>query len=179
MEGKIMMTKLKSLKERFINYWIESNHPIPDRKLIMAAVTVAVLAGVVSWLPHKTTGPDKPSLPRDVPSIDTFIPAGYTLVPIEIQNQESLDSVFGSHGIVDLYTSDQKGRPQKIADRIKMLRSPKNPQVFAVLVEESKAGNIAGIPGPLFVTVSSRKPSGKMPATQNWKRHRFLIHEEG
>ena len=33
---------------------------------------------------------------------DTYIPKGHTLVPIEIANYKSLDSIIGKFGVVDL-----------------------------------------------------------------------------
>ncbi len=151
-----------------------------DQKLIFSAIGVAVLAGVFMILPRQTTGPDAPTEAfKDAPSIDTFIPAGFTLVPIEIQNHESLDSVLGSYGMVDLYTADQKGRPEKIAERLKILRSPKNPQVFAVLIKEENAHTVAGHAGPIFVTVVSKKASRHAKPEKREKPKRFSIHEEG
>lgn len=151
-----------------------------DQKLILSAFGVAVLAGIFMILPRQTTGPDTPTEAfQDIPTIDTFIPVGYTLVPIDIQNHESLDSVLGSYGMVDLYTADQKGRPEKIAERLKILRSPKNPQVFAVLIKEESAHTVAGHAGPIFVTVVSKKPSRQAKPDKYVKPKRFSIQEEG
>lgn len=124
----------------------------------------AVVALILAWYwdsqsPDKT---DNDHSPERVEAVDTFIPAGYVLVPIEVANFESLDSILGKYGVVDLFlpTSDLKGRPRKIASRIKILRAPLNPSHFAVLAHESTSQSLVSELGPFTVVVRNPKNAG-------------------
>jgi hypothetical protein len=92
----------------------------------------------------------------------TFIPDGFVLVPIEVANYESLDSILGKFGVVDLYKADEdpKKRPFKVAERIKILRAPLNPSHFAVLATEADSGKIVSQAGPFIVVVQHPSKSG-------------------
>lgn len=70
--------------------------------------------------------------------IDTYIPEGFVLLPIELNNASSLDGLLEAKGVVDLYTIGRSGL-EKTAEAIKIIRSPRKPDHFAVLVPEEKA----------------------------------------
>lgn len=114
-----------------------------------------------------TEGKQKSSEP-----FDTYIPYGFVLVPIEVQNYEALDSVLGNYGVVDLYKSTGgDGRPgQKVARAVKILRAPLNPNHFAILVEENLAPEIAKSFDPFFVVIQNPKTNGTQIET-NTKKH--------
>ena len=69
--------------------------------------------------------------------IDTYIPEGFVLLPIELSNASSLDGLLEAKGVVDLYTAGRSGW-EKTAEAIKIIRSPRKPDHFAVLVPEEK-----------------------------------------
>lgn len=93
---------------------------------------------------------------------DTYIPEGFSLVPIEVANIESLDAILGDFGVVDLFTVSTPSLPvpQRIAYKIKIMRAPKNPQHFAVLVPFSEVPQIMKHPGPFTVSVLNPKSRG-------------------
>lgn len=95
-------------------------------------------------------------------SIDTLIPTGFALVPIEVQNSESLDSILGNKGIVNLLAPPREaGKMSRlIARRIPILRAPLNPSQFAVLVPESISRDITQEQGPFWVVIQNPKESG-------------------
>ena len=104
----------------------------------------------------------KNSLPARAESpdgVDILIPAGQSLVPIEVTNYETLDSLLGSYGVVDLFfvdpTKPETGK--KIASMVKILRAPKNPSHFAVLVPARLAQHILQYQGPFTVSVQNPK----------------------
>ncbi len=73
-------------------------------------------------------------------NIDTYIPAGFVLAPVELSNGPSLDGLLKNKGVVDLYTGDPaRQKVEKAAEAVKIIRSPKNPSYFAVLIPENKA----------------------------------------
>ncbi len=142
---------------------------------------IVVLSGAIalSWDLRKADSKSNESSLETI--VDTVIPRGYTLIPIEIQNYEALDSVFGNYGIVTLYSSSQEGhkKPRKLAERVKMLRAPQNPNQFGVLIRETEADVLAGYIGPVFVVVHNRNSlAGGVPRTNPISSARFHITEE-
>ncbi len=93
---------------------------------------------------------------------DTYIPKGYTLVPIELQNTDSISSMIEEFAIVDLYThSITEKRARKIGSRLRLLRAPLNPDRFAVLVPDSQAGLILGADSPISASILNRQQFGQ------------------
>jgi len=92
------------------------------------------------------------------PSVDTFIPSGYVLVPIELVNGESLNSLVGDMGgVVDLYLSsnEDKRKSVKVGSKLKLLRAPLNPQQYAVLVKDSESSLLLSYSGPYLAVVQN------------------------
>jgi hypothetical protein len=108
--------------------------------------------------------------------IDTLIPAGYVIVPIEVQNYESLDSLLGKFGVGDLFHGD--GHQGKLVARnIRILRAPKNPSQFAVLAPESEASSILSNQGRFFVALKPPAQTGTQIVKANKQTKR--IHYDG
>lgn len=99
---------------------------------------------------------------KKLPSLDTHIPLGHVLIPIEVQNYKSLDRVLGQYGVVDLYQTSSSGTNygQLVAQRIKILRSPKDPNSFAVLAPDNQASEIVQKTGPFTVVIQNPKKNG-------------------
>lgn len=119
-------------------------------------------------------------------SVDTVIPAGFSLVPIEIVNSETLDSILGSFGVVNLHTVPMVpgGMAKRIAYRVKIIRSPRKPNQFAILVPHEKIETILRHPGPYAVSVQNPKSSGtvfveeKRASTKKRSRISYNLSEE-
>lgn len=138
----------------------------PSQWFWIAAILVS---GFISYYFDKTSQKsdsrtrETATAPEDA---STFIPAGFVLVPIEVANYESLDSILGQFGVVDLFLptdgnqTGQKRRAIKVASRLKILRAPLNPSHFAVLARESEASQLVGQTGPFVVIVQNPKNSG-------------------
>lgn len=121
------------------------------------------LAGVLALLWDISRPAPDPSVQLESPeTASTFIPAGFVLVPIEVANYESLDSILGKFGVVDLYkpSIDGRGRPLKVAERVKILRAPLNPSHFAVLVPDSESSRLVSEPGAFTVVVQNPNRDG-------------------
>lgn len=89
-------------------------------------------------------------------SIDTFIPQGHVLVPIQLVNAESLQNIVGRlGGVVDLYLPMQNKKSIKIANRVKLLKAPLNPEEFAVLVRETESAQILSYSGPFIAVIQN------------------------
>lgn len=91
--------------------------------------------------------------------VDSYIPRGYVLVPIEVQNREALESVFGEKGIVDLFTTNG-ARGRKLAKHVRMIRAPLNPTQFAVLVPEDQSADLVRYNGAFFVMLQNPNRKG-------------------
>ncbi|MDG0815457.1 hypothetical protein [Bdellovibrio svalbardensis] len=132
-----------------------------DTKIYLAAF---LLLGVISMMmslqkKEENPAPQAPDVPN---SVDTFIPRGFVLVPIELANAESLSSLVGDlGGVVDLYLPGaEKKRNVKVAARIKLLRAPLNPNQYAVLIKESDSSRLLSVTGPFIAVVQNPDSKG-------------------
>ena len=129
---------------------------IKNEKIILCAVFMAL--GLITYLITR----EEPKISAPIverPELDELIPAGQVLLPIELVNREALAAIMGSTAVVDLLTVNPTTMsPQtKIASRVKMIRSPKNPDFFALLVEESASAQILSRPGPYFALIQNKR----------------------
>lgn len=89
-------------------------------------------------------------------SLDTHIPKGFVLIPIEVENYEALDSILGRFGIVDLFrTRDGQAEKRPAARNVRLLRAPRNPTHFAALVPEGQSSEILSHSGAYVAVVKS------------------------
>ena len=96
-------------------------------------------------------------------SVDTFIPSGFVLVPIEVQNLASLDSIVGQFGVVDLYTENDKN---PLASGLKLIRSPRDPSQFAVMVPEASSKEIVRYSNKPFMVIVQNPNQNKSAVRQ-------------
>lgn len=94
-------------------------------------------------------------------SLETFIPKGHLLIPIEVANSERLEGVLGQNGIVDLYQPSENpgGRAKLVGKRLRLLRAPMNPQAFAVLLRDSEVDRFLATQGPYIASIRPMKES--------------------
>ncbi len=86
------------------------------------------------------------------------IPDDRVLVPIEPANLEALDSILDQFATVDLYSPQFDGqRGSKIIAGVPLLRAPRNPRQFAVMVSEDQLDNrtMGFLSGPVIVAIRS------------------------
>jgi hypothetical protein len=132
-----------------------------NRMLLVGLFIFAVVLIASSGSPG---APSSNSLTESAPepfSADTVIPNGFVLVPIDIQNIDSLSSMIGQFGIVDLFTTPNLNQKSglRVGRRLKLLRAPLNPQQFAVLVPEDEATELLRAIGPFVAVIQN--PSDK------------------
>lgn len=160
----------------------------PDQKLIFsfleskkALAACVLVTGVLAVIVASSSGPTE-EVKIDA-SVDTFIPAGFVLVPIDVQNYESLDSILGPHGIVDLYLPSQtgSGKGSRVANRVKIMRAPLNPSQFAVLVREDESNQLVRTESAFFVVVQNSKQigTGIVERTSEIKKTRVAFSDGG
>lgn len=112
--------------------------------------------------------------------IDTFVPSGFVLVTLQLTNGESIDSMMGNYGMVDLYPatshdfisenkagdgSSSRGQvsPSPIATHLRIIRAPNNQKLFGVLVPEGSRKLIQLLSEPVFAVI--QRPDATAPPT--------------
>ncbi len=128
---------------------------IKNEKWLLSFLFLA-LGGISYMVSHAEEAPRASHAP---PELDELIPPGQVLLPIELANREALSAILGTTAVVDLLTLNPSTMsPQtKIASRVKMIRSPKNPDYFSILVDEKSSLQILNKPGPYFAIVQNKK----------------------
>jgi len=146
-----------TLPAGFKNYYQQKGHFLLVGGLI-AFVTLGLVAEVYqSHSAHNS----EPTPAQEAP--DTIIPKGYVLVPIELQNSESLSALISEFAIVDLYLpqdSSTKSKGKKIGRHLRLLRAPLNPNTFAVLVPDAEVPAVVNHSGPMIAVIQNRSQSG-------------------
>lgn len=169
-----MITKYK---DRWRKFW--SRLGFEQRVLFMSvAVALVPLIGYGFWGSGETPmAPGHAETPAA--AVDTFIPRGFVLVPIEIQNYEALDSILGRFANVDLFQGSGPGGPppRLVARNVRLLRAPQNPAHFAVLIAESEVDKVLR-DGSLFTVIIKRPNAGGTEFVKASKR-RKIIYDGG
>ncbi|KHD89259.1 MAG: hypothetical protein OM95_04780 [Bdellovibrio sp. ArHS] len=122
-----------------------------------------VVLGLISYFATASTPEPKDSFIPAPKSVDTFIPRGFSLVPIEIANAESLASLIGDvGGVVDLYlaSSERQKGGLRVGSKLKLLRAPLNPQQYAVLIRDSESPRLLSYAGPFIAVVQNPEETG-------------------
>jgi len=173
---KLTIAPAGPLKEAYGKAWAAAQlHP--EIALFVGAAALSLMVGLVTSL---WKSPPPPEAPR-LESFDTYIPEGFSLVPIEVANYETLDSLLGSFGVVDLFTAEP-GKPEvskRIAYRVKIARAPHNPSHFAVLVPFNEVHNILRYPGPFMVSVQNPKTVGTGFEKEKSRKHSRIVFNTG
>lgn len=145
------------------------------------SLAIALLVGIVHMakLIIQTPPPTKTKHQQPIDDLSTFIPAGYSLIPIRVQNHASLDQVIGQFAIVDLFVKplDPQKKPFQLARAVRLVRSPKNPNHFAVLTPQEKANRLFAHDGEIFAVVKSHKEVGTDFDLDKKPRRRVIVVE--
>lgn len=169
-----MLTKFK--KKFFLKK--DTNPEEDSYRLWVIIITILGVTAALIQFKQKNEAPKNVDSAFAKP--DTFIPQGFTLVPIEVANYEPLDSIIGQYGVVDLFSTpiNPLEKPQRIAYSVKIIRAPRNPSHFAVLMPNDKAHRVAGHSGPLTVTVRNPKETGiKFVQEKRSKKRRRVSYD--
>lgn len=147
---------------------------IKSNYLLYAFICLGVASFFFTATPEKID-PQPTSFTPEPQSVDTYIPRGFILVPIEISNAESLSSLVGEMGgVVDLYlASNEKQRGGlKVGSKLKLVRAPLNPQQYAVLVKDSEGSRLLSYAGPFIAVVQNPDEKGNSIAPTGTQRIR-------
>jgi hypothetical protein len=163
----------------FYEKWKSSLHKLGwERRLLLSAALLSAIPAVGRVLMQSTT--DSAPVERAA-AVDTLIPKGFVLVPIEVQNYESLDSILGRFGVVDLFQpGSQNGDSQRLVARnVRILRAPQNPSHFAVLIREEEVPRVLQQGGLFTVIVKRPQNNGTEFVNTEKPKRRKIIYEGG
>ncbi len=165
----------------FKTLWEKLKRNLLDpKKPIWILVTLALMGVMLTIFQQKDIEPPKRSQEESA-SLDTFIPAGFVLVTLQLINSDSIESMIGSYCLVDLYPGSNEPDFQlekmakPIAKRLRLIRAPNNPSLFGVLVPEEDPVVIQKLAGPVFAVIQG--PNAKAlpaPVRVTPKRYRSI-----
>lgn len=113
---------------------------------------------------YTSIGKLKTDQPTETLSVDTLIPAGYTLVPIELENINAISSLIDGFGVVDIYVGKaQSGSSKKLLQKVKILRAPNNPQAYSILVPDRLSAVLFKYEGPFYAVIQNKAESSSNP----------------
>lgn len=171
MSLNLMFTVSSELKKLKVKYF-PSGDTVEDqaqwiKTWITAVILMTLLYGLHSALPVGESGHVADASVS--PTLQELIPPGHVLIPIEPVNAEALDSVLDSHGIVDLFSPGARKQSQVVLSGVAIVRAPKNPRQFAVILEDTKVTDrqLAALTEPLYVALRSKAPSGIHPSSES------------
>lgn len=100
-------------------------------------------------------------------TVDTLIPNGYALVPIELENISAIASLIESYGVVDIYLGkNQSQKSKKIFQKVKILRAPNNPHAYSLLLPDHLSSDLLKYEGPFFAVIQNKSEASVNPSVQ-------------
>jgi hypothetical protein len=100
-------------------------------------------------------------------TVDTLIPNGYALVPIELENISAIASLIESYGVVDIYLGkNDSQKSKKILQKVKILRAPNNPNAYSLLLPDHLSSDVLKYQGPFFAVIQNKAQASENPAVQ-------------
>ncbi len=165
-----MAEKLKILLKKYDN--------IKYKQFIV--IILFLLLGVICFLVDSKEEQKNTFDQEESPTFaDTYIPSGYVLVPIELANTDSLASILGNYGVVDLFSQLAQNKNSKpLAQKVKIIRAPLDPNQFAVLVPQDEAASIVQHNGPLVAVLQNRNQKGTEFYKKIKNRSRISVYYE-
>lgn len=150
-----------------------------ERKILVSAALLSLIPLLAIWL-WPASAPVENAHQRHA-EVDTFIPKGFVLVPIEVRNYEALDSVLGKFALVDLYQGGTPEAPRQrlVGRNVRLLRAPQNPSHFAVLVQEEGAADLLANGAEFTVIIKRPSGGGTEFVKEIAKTHRKIVYEGG
>lgn len=150
-----------------------------ERKILWTAAGISLIPIVAAFLWQSSAPtPAQAGSTDEAASIDTFIPKGHVLIPIDVINNEALDSIVGRFAMVDLFHGE--GPTQRpVARNVRLLRAPQNPSHFAILVPDRDADSVMKFGGSFTVIVKRMGGAGTEFVKGKTKTKRKVVYDGG
>ena len=117
-----------------------------------------------------TAGKDSaPAQQEQLLTVDTLIPNGYALVPIELENIAAIASLIEGYGVVDIYLgkSNNSRHSKKIFQKVKILRAPNNPHAYSLLLPDHLSSVLMQFDGPFFAVIQNKSETSANPSVEH------------
>lgn len=135
-----------------------------DSKLILCGTILFILSFLATELkknykkPYAVTN----KIQEQDQNLNEMIPKGYMIYPIEVINASSLHAMMGSFAYINLYAPRKRQKGTKlIGKNLKIIRSPKDPEQFALVIKESDYINQLEPQNKYYVTIKNPKLNEK------------------
>ncbi len=124
---------------------------------IFIVLSVIIISLIINSSDSKNSIYSKNKKFKNIPlRIDTMIPKGFVLIPIEVSNLETLNGVLAQTATGDIYYR-ANNESILVARFLQILRSPRNPNRISLLAPEHMASKIFKYKGPFFVAIKNPK----------------------
>jgi hypothetical protein len=144
------------------------------KKILLIFMALGILAFFIFLKSQQTSKKESAPL-YQAESVDTYIPKGFVLVPLDILNIESVSSFIGDKGVIDLYETKDGRKSKKLAEKVRIIQAPLNPQVYAALVPENKSRLFVTDDQPLFAVVQSKSETQSTFTKPEQKKAEFSV----
>lgn len=142
---------------------------LKSRRQQLSAFAFLILIAAVGFRIANPTEVNETISPA--PALETYIPRGFTLVPIQISNLEQLQSMISDRAVVDLFTLNSE---LPVAESVRLVRSPLDSNVFGVLIEDEKTKPLLRHGHEFIVVVKNRQ---SQPRKKRSRKKREIIYE--
>lgn len=139
-------------------------------------IGLAAFAVVAQISQHWMTKPTHPLDSEIVASIDTTLPVGHTLVPLEIRNKDQIAEMSEQMIVGDIYSLKDLNQPELILVNARIVRAPHNPNVYAAIVKKDFVKMIVHHSDDVFVAIKNPNERGASFVPHKSKAKKLNIH---
>ena len=144
---------------------------IPDkyRKPVIVFLGISFTSIIFLLMQYKPIEEELPTM-----SLSESIPDGFVVVPVELENHESISDIIDSHGVVDLYKRSSS-RSTKVARAVRLIRL--QPLRFAALIPEERTSSFLSSSLQFYAVVQNINKQG-VTIYDKRKRRVIVVEEE-
>lgn len=163
MENTLIKANNKIIQKYFLKVRWDQN-----KKIILFFSLGLLLIMVANFFENRDTNQSKKF------HLDSTIPEGYVLVPVPIINGESISSMIGKYGVVDLFLSQDGLKSKRIISKVKIVQATDDLNSFAVLLREEQSQKLLSFNGPFFAVIQN--PTRKSQETFQSGKQTIVIN---
>lgn len=156
-----------------MNFNIKNN--FKENQFTLVILSVTFILAIIIW-----RSGDKDTTPQKYNHIDiqTKIPKGYNLYALEIANIETINSLVGDYALVNIFQVNERKKAKLILQKIKLIRSLKNPNYFAILATNEDLEVITSYSGPFKVSLQNPNAPNQTIKNKKIRYKRTIITED-
>ena len=148
---------------------ITSFIPNKYKKPLFVFLGISFISIILLWMQQKPVKKEEVAV-----NISENIPEGFVMVPIDLENHESLSEVIHSHGVVDLYQKSSR-QSLKAAQAVRVIRL--KPSRFAALIPEERTSSFLSSSLEFYAVVQNINKQGSIIYDKRRKRS-IVIEKE-